>query len=77
MITGYDHEEAAQARFEAEVEAERLADLDAMNEAHWRPWHPDMSCGHIDCVNGCDGAPDYCAKARSALASQPQDGEGK
>jgi hypothetical protein len=34
MITGYDHEEAAQARFEAEVEAEWLADLDAKNEAH-------------------------------------------
>jgi hypothetical protein len=31
-------------------------------------WHPDMSCGHIDCVNGCDGAPDYCVSALAAIA---------
>jgi len=40
-------------------------------------WHPDMSCGHIDCVNGCDGAPDYCDRARAAMRSDAELGPGK
>jgi hypothetical protein len=37
-------------------------------------WHPGMSCGAFECVNACDGAPDYCAEARAALQNaQPSE----
>jgi hypothetical protein len=56
-------EHEAQERFERrerEAEDESLA-----ASIHW---HPEVSCGAFECVNGCDGAPDFCDAARAFLS---------
>ncbi len=52
-------------------EALRTALDDETRAARFLPITPWRGgCGHIDCVNGCDGAPDYC-KAALVTVEQP------
>jgi hypothetical protein len=59
----------------AQERAAEQADFEALAEAHLNgepafPWHG--GCGAYECVNGCDGAPDYCAAALAKAHQKDQ-----